>query len=67
MKFKQEELVDREMEIAGYLLDDFSLRRIEKNTGLSKKHLDAHLKNMMEKLKANGMGDLIRLLKVLRR
>ncbi len=67
MEFKNEELVDREIEIAGYLLNDFSLRHIEKKTGLSKKHLDAHIKNMMEKLKAEDMEKLIELLKALKR
>ncbi len=62
MKFKQEELVKREIEIAGYLFNDLSLRHIEKNTGLSKKHLDAHIKNMMEKLKAANIEELVKLL-----
>lgn len=66
MEFKHEELVEREIEIAGYLLNDVSLRHIEKNTGLSKKHLDAHIKNMMEKLKAENMEELIELLKKLK-
>lgn len=45
MQFKHEELVDREMEIGDYLLDECSLRHICEKTGLSKKHLDAHIKN----------------------
>lgn len=63
MKFKHEELVEREIEIGDYLLNGFSFRHISEKTGLSKKHLDAHIKNMMEKLKAKDMEDLIKLLK----
>ena len=63
MEFKQEELVQREIEIASYLLNNFSLRHIEKKTGLSRKHLDAHIKNMMEKLKAANIEELVKLLK----
>ncbi len=33
MKFKQEELVEREREIAGYLLKDFSLKMVSQKTG----------------------------------
>lgn len=64
MQFKHEELVEREIEIGGYLLNGFSFRLIAEKTGLSKKHLDAHIKNMMEKLKAKDMEDLLKLLKV---
>ena len=64
MEFKQEELVEREIEIAGYLMQDFSLKHISETTGLSKKLLVAHIRNMMEKLKAEDMHALIKLLKV---
>ncbi len=63
MEFKHEELVERELEIGSYLLNAVSLKDISKKTGLSKKHLDAHIKNMMKKLKADNMEDLINLLK----
>lgn len=63
MEFKHEELVEREIEIGDYLLNGFSFRLISEKTGLSKKHLDAHIKNMMEKLKAKDMEDLLKLLK----
>ena len=63
MEFKQEELVEREIEIAGYLTQDFSLKHISEKTGLSKKLLVAHVKNMMEKLKAEDMTALIKLLR----
>ena len=63
MEFKQEELVEREIEIAGYLLQGFSLKMIAEKTGLSKKLLAAHLQNMMKKLKAEDMEALIKLIK----
>ena len=63
MEFKQEELVEREIEIAGYLTQGFSLKHISEKTGLSKKLLIAHLRNMMEKLKVEDISALIKLLK----
>jgi len=42
------------------------IRHISEKTGLSKKHLDAHIKNIMEKLKAEDMEELIKLLKTLK-
>ena len=55
MEFKKEELIEREIEIAGYLLDDLSLKQISEKTRLNTKHLQAHLRNMMEKLGAENM------------
>ncbi len=66
MEFKHEELVEREIEIGDYLLDGCSLKHISEKTGLSKKHLNAHIKNMIEKLKAKDMEELIKLLKELK-
>ena len=63
MEFKQEELVEREIEIGGYLLQNFSLKQISEKTGLSKKLLVAHIRNMMGKLKAGNMSILIKGLK----
>jgi DNA-binding NarL/FixJ family response regulator len=63
MEFKQEKLVEREIEIAGYLLQNFSLIMIGEKTGLSKKLLAAHIQNMMKKLKAEDMEALIKLIK----
>ena len=65
MEFKQEELVEREVEIAGYLQQDFSLKQIAEKTGIGKKLLAAHVRNMMEKLKAEDLSALIRLLKIM--
>ncbi len=63
MEFREEELVEREIEIAGYLLQNFSLKLMSEKTGLSKKHLTAHVRNMMEKLKAEDIAGLIKLLR----
>jgi len=65
MEFKQEGLVETEIVIAGYLLAGFSLRDISETTALSKKHLNAHIKNMMQKLKAEDMEELIKYLRAL--
>lgn len=63
MEFKNEELVEREIEIAGYLINNFSLKYISETTGLSKKLLVAHIRNMMEKLKTENVAALIKVLK----
>ena len=63
MEFKQEELVEREIEIGGYLLENFSLKQISEKTGLSKKLLVAHIRNMRQKLKAENMEALKKILK----
>ena len=63
MEFKQEELIEREIEIAGYLLQDFSIKLICEKTALSKKHLSAHIRNMMKKLKAEDIEELIKVLR----
>jgi DNA-binding NarL/FixJ family response regulator len=62
MEFKQEGLVEREIEIAGYLLQGLSLKMIAEKTALSKKHLAAHIRNMREKLKAGDVKALIKML-----
>ncbi len=64
MKFKQEELVEREREIAGYLLKDYSLKTVSQKTGLSLKRFAAHISNMRIKLKAKDIQEFIKLLKV---
>ena len=63
MEFKHEELVEREKEIVGYLLLDLSLKQICDTTGLQKKIVAAHIKNMMKKLEAEDMKTLIELLR----
>ena len=66
MEFRKEELVEREIEIAGYLVLDFSLKQICDITGLQKKIIGAHIRNMMEKLGAKDMKTLIELLRTVR-
>jgi FixJ family two-component response regulator len=63
MEFKHEKLVEREIEIGGYLIQDFSLKVISEKTGLSKKILAAHIQNMMKKLQAENIAELIKLIK----
>jgi DNA-binding NarL/FixJ family response regulator len=63
MEFKQEKLIEREIEIGDYLVHGSSLTYISQKTGLSKKHLEAHIKNMMVKLQAENMEGLIKWLK----
>ncbi|MEJ7766897.1 MAG: LuxR C-terminal-related transcriptional regulator [Chitinophagaceae bacterium] len=62
MEFKQEALVEREIEIAAYLLSDLSFKLIAEKTGLSKKLLSAHVGNMMEKLKVDNTTELLKVL-----
>jgi DNA-binding NarL/FixJ family response regulator len=64
MEFKHEELVEREKEIGGYLLQDFSMKQISLKTGLSKKHIAAHIRNMMGKLKVDEMAGLKKVLRM---
>jgi DNA-binding NarL/FixJ family response regulator len=63
MEFKQEELVEREIEIAAYLLQDFSLQQIADQLAVNKKIIKAHIRNMMQKLNAENMDDLIQSIK----
>jgi DNA-binding CsgD family transcriptional regulator len=63
MRFKEEELVDREIEIAGYLLQNMSLNLIREKTALSRKHIVAHIRNMMQKLRVKDMPTLLKVLK----
>ena len=63
MKFKQEELLEREIEIAYYLLRHFSLRQIADQLAVNKIIIKAHFRNMMQKLNAENIEDLIQLIK----
>ncbi len=63
MEFKQEALVEREIEIAAFLLQDFSLRQIAHQLAVNKKIIKAHIRNMMQKLNAETMEDLIQSIK----
>ena len=59
MEFKKEELVDREKEIGSYLLQGLHTKHISEKTGLGKKTITAHIRNMMKKLKASNEAELI--------
>ena len=59
MEFKQEALVEREMEIAAFLQRDFSVRQIAIQLEVNKKIIKAHIRNMMQKLHAENIEDLI--------
>lgn len=50
MEFEQEALVKREIEIAAYLLRNFSPEQIAGQLGINKKIVQAHIRNMMQKL-----------------
>lgn len=63
MEFLKEALINREIEIATYLLNDFSLKKIAVELAVSKKIIAAHVRNMMQKLHAENMEDLVRFLK----
>jgi len=65
MEFRNEELVEREIEIGNYLQQDFSLRLISEKTGLSKRILAAHINNMMKKLQTEDMVGLIQSLRAM--
>lgn len=43
MEFKNEELIGREIEIAGLLMQQYSLNQISERTGVNKKILAAHI------------------------
>ena len=67
MSFKYGILTVREIEISGYLKEKKSLREIEQKTGLSKKILTAHLRNMMKKLRVNDPEDILQMIRSVRR
>jgi DNA-binding CsgD family transcriptional regulator len=51
------------MEIATCLLMDFSLSKISARLAVSKKIITAHVRNMMQKLHAKNIEQLVQLLK----
>jgi DNA-binding CsgD family transcriptional regulator len=63
MEFKKEELIEREIEIAQCLLQGYTFSQICTKTGISKKHVVAHVRNMITKLKVKDIESLLRLLK----
>ena len=63
MEFKNEQFVEREMEIANYLVQKITLNNIAVKTGISKQHVIAHIRNMMSKSKMKNIQSLIQFLK----
>ena len=59
MEFKRETLLQREIEIAGFLLKGFSLQQIATRLEVNKKIIKAHIRNMMQKLNAENLEHLI--------
>ena len=59
MDFKNEELIGREIEIAGLLMQQYSVNQIAERTGMGKKILAAHILNMMQKLEVEDIESLI--------
>ena len=62
MEFKNEELVEREIQIARLLVQGFGQREIAAHTGLQKNMITAHIRNMKVKLHARDLPTLIKLL-----
>jgi DNA-binding CsgD family transcriptional regulator len=58
MEFKKEVFATRELEISNYLMQHLSLKKICEKTGLSKKIIAAHIRNMMKKLEAEDLASL---------
>lgn len=63
MEFKHEEFIKREIEIALYLLQENTLDEIALKTGISRKHVTAHIQNMITKSKVKNLEALKQLLK----
>ncbi len=63
MEFKQEELIDREIEIASFLMQHFSLRQIADQLAVNKIIIKAHIRNMMQKQNAKNIEELIQSIK----
>lgn len=53
----------REIEIARYLLEHFSLKEISEKTGLKRKIIVAHIRNMMQKLQVENTEALVKVLR----
>ena len=63
MEFGREEFIEREKEIAQFLLRGNTIKQIALRTGLSRRHVEAHIRNMITKMKAEDLASLINLLK----
>ncbi len=58
-------LTEREKEIFGYLIDDYTTRDISKRLGISEKTVRNHISNVIQKLGASSRsGAVIELIKL---
>ena len=64
IEFVEEELVSREIELASYMLQSYSLDKMAAETGLSKKHLAVHIRNMKKKLGSYNVAILKTIFKI---
>jgi DNA-binding NarL/FixJ family response regulator len=62
MEFRYEELVENELIIGSLLAQGLSLNAISEKTGMSKRIVSVHVRNMKVKLQTAGLADLRRLL-----
>lgn len=62
MEFKYEELVENELVIGRLLVQGFTVKAIVTETGMSKKVVTTHIRNMKVKLQASDLGELRRTL-----
>ncbi len=58
---KEEKLTQRELEVLGFIVDGFSNKEIAEQLKVSKRTVDSHRSNLMEKLKANNTADIVRI------
>ena len=62
MEFRYEELVENEHIIGSLLAQGYSLRAISEKTGMSKRIVSTHIRNMKVKLQVKDMGEMRKLL-----
>jgi DNA-binding NarL/FixJ family response regulator len=62
MGFRHEELVESELIIARLLVQGSSVKEISEQTGMGKRIVAAHIRNMKVKLQAKDLTILVRLL-----
>ena len=62
MGFKHEELVEREVIVARLLVQGHSAKEISEQTGMGKRIVAAHIRNMKVKLQAKDLTSLVKAL-----
>jgi DNA-binding NarL/FixJ family response regulator len=61
-EFRYEELVENELIIGSLLAQGYSLRDISEKTGMSKRIVSTHIRNMKVKLQVKDIGEMRKLL-----